>query len=859
MPHLYLGGALHLLLVFYLLKNLVNFPIKSNGCMIYWESDKKGDGSMDSKEERIVGQVDLIIFDNPRNYYKVVSLKVDPESSPLFLDDHLTITGQMASLQEDTTYEFYGFVTNHPKYGQQFQVSRYQQVRPSSEEGLVDYLSSQRFKGIGPVLAERIVEQIGLNAIDEIIANPTVLNSIQGLRKEVGEALHESLIESQGTERIFMQLNQWGFGPRLSEKIYQQYESKTIEVIRENPYHLVETIDGVGFNKADSLAADLGFESDAQERLIAGLYTAVTQTCQDEGDTYLEEDQTLRKGQYILEKARPDLIDQVALEDALQVALKDRHLVRLDTGIMIPSLYVAETNIARRMKEYMKYEAVDRHAPEEIDQALDQVVKQTGIHYDDSQVAAIKRSLTSPLSIITGGPGTGKTTLINAVIQVHAYLNDYDLGDLAKHPSESPIRLAAPTGRAAKRMEETTGLPAMTIHRLIGYSLGNSFEDFVSQELDGSLLIVDEMSMVDTWLMNWLIQAIPYHMQVILVGDRDQLPSVGPGRVFADMIESQEIATTILKTVYRQEEGSSIVTLAHQIRQGCLPEDLLKKQGDRSFIPRKSGDIIDSIQQIVSLAQAKGYTARTMQVLAPMYKGRAGINQLNQMLQGLLNPPAANKEEYHYFDQIFREGDKVLQLVNNSEDQVYNGDIGEIVEIIPKTMTESKDYEIIVDFDGLSLTYKGTDLNQLTLAYCMSIHKSQGSEYPLVILPMVREYYRMLRRDILYTAVTRAQSSLILLGDPAAYNQAVSQANRIRLTFLKDLLKVAFEEEAKNNSEEARDDQETWDRASLDVKNHENEALVMEEDELYQQTKYILTLDNYLSIDPMIGMDGIQP
>ena len=248
-----------------------------------------------------------------------------------------------------------------------------------------------------------------------------------------------------------------------------------------------------------------------------------------------------------------------------------------------------------------------------------------------------------------------------------------------------------------------------------------------------------------------------------------------------------------------------------------------------------------------------------MQVLAPMYKGRAGINQLNQMLQGLLNPPAANKEEYHYFDQIFREGDKVLQLVNNSEDQVYNGDIGEIVEIIPKTMTESKDYEIIVDFDGLSLTYKGTDLNQLTLAYCMSIHKSQGSEYPLVILPMVREYYRMLRRDILYTAVTRAQSSLILLGDPAAYNQAVSQANRIRLTFLKDLLKVAFEEEAKNNSEEARDDQETWDRASLDVKNHENEALVKEEDESYQKTKYILTLDNYLSIDPMIGMDGIQP
>lgn len=830
-------------------------------------------------EERLVGQVDAIIFENPTNFYKVVAVAVDTNETSFMSDGTMTLTGQMATLHYDTEYEFFGYVTSHPKYGQQFQVNRYQQLTPTSEEGLIDYLSSYRFKGVGEVLASRIVEALGESTIDQIIENRRVLDSIKGLKAEVADQIHQTLMENQGTERIFMQLNQWGFGSHLAEKIYSQFESKTLEVIHDNPYQLIEQVEGIGFNKADDLAESLAIDALASQRLVAGLYTAVYQVSNNQGDTFLSQDQALKKAQEILETSRPVMVSQDLLVEALEEAIRTQHLMRLDQGIMLPSLYHAETNIARRIRDFLKYEAVERYPNEDIQQAIDQVILQTGINYDPDQIAAIKQAISAPMSIITGGPGTGKTTLINAIIQVHAILHDYDLSQLDQNPNQMPILLAAPTGRAAKRMQETTGLPAATIHRMIGYTLGASYETFIGQELDGTLLVVDEMSMVDTWLMNWLVQAIPYHLQVVFVGDRDQLPSVGPGRVFADMIESRTLATTELNRIYRQAQDSSIIDLAHHIRQGQLPKDFQVKHNDRTFIPAPTNQIVQLVQQIVGHALNKGFSAQTMQILAPMYKGSAGINQLNTMLQDLLNPQSPQKIEYQHFNRIFREGDKVLQLVNNSEDGVYNGDIGQIIEINLANKKLKENFEMLVQFDDQVLAYKTGDLNNLALAYCMSIHKAQGSEYPLVILPIVNDYYRMLRKDILYTAVTRAQDSLILLGSLSAFQKAVSSGQVKRKTFLLDLLKVAIlgidQVDDNNSVSPIPEDHKETSEARIELKSGQEEsAKKIKEIKAAQEAglqelgvrdkieeavaDYHLTMDNYQNIDPMIGMEGIK-
>ena len=439
---------------------------------------------------------------------------------------------------------------------------------------------------------------------------------------------------------------------------------------------------------------------------------------------------------------------------------------------------------------------------------------------------------------------------------LHSILHDYDLEQATKKVDENPVLLAAPTGRAAKRMQETTGLPASTIHRLIGFNRDSQVDEFYAAELDGSLLIVDEMSMVDTWLMNWLVQAIPYHLQVVLVGDKDQLPSVGPGKVFSDLIESDVLPVLRLEKIYRQAQGSTIIELAHNIRQGFLPEDFLMKQHDRSFIQAPAQQIGHVVQQIIEAAKKKGFDATNLQVLAPMYKGPAGINALNTLLQELLNPPKPRKREINHFDSVFRVGDKVLQLVNNSEDGVYNGDIGRIESIHFKKETASKVEEITVSFDNVELVYKKSDLDQLTLAYCTSIHKAQGSEYPLVILPLVDMFSRLLQKDILYTAITRAQSSLIMLGNPDSFYKAVTSEKEPRKTFLRDLLMVQFDKEASEDEDDEAEEQTKEEEPSQQTP--EAEAIQMELEEQIEEPLE-LTEATINQIDPMINMDGVTP
>lgn len=740
-------------------------------------------------EEVVVGQVSAIFFENPSNFYKVMQVQVDQQETSLLLDDEIVCTGQFMSIHLDTPYEFYGKLTSHPKYGEQFNVTRYQQKAPTSESGLVDYLSSDRFKGIGKVLAKRIVEKLGLEAIDVIISDANSLKKVEGMTQTKRESLRNTLLQHQGTERVFMQLTDWGFGPKLSERIYKAFKSDAIERIKANPYELIEKVEGIGFQKADQLAEQLGFEALAIERLAAGIVMAVNEQSMSNGDTYVLEADALKKAQQLLESSRRQLIENDLLIQALDRALLDKTLYRVDTGLMIPSLFQAEFGIVARIKQYLSTELVERFESQEIDEKIEEVIEITGIQYDETQKAALKLAISSPMSIVTGGPGTGKTTLVKGLIQLHALLHDYNLEDITKHSDLDPIALAAPTGRAAKRMQEMTGLEASTIHRLIGYTRDSSVEDFYANEIDASLLIVDEMSMVDTWLMNWLMQAIPNHLQIVFVGDKDQLPSVGPGKVFSDLIESGVFPTISLTKIYRQGQDSSIIQLAHNIRSGSLPANFLEKQADRSFIPCSTLQVTDVVRQIVSNALKKGFDGSNLQVLAPMYKGPAGINALNQMLQELMNPPTAKKREINHFDKLLRVGDKVLQLVNNAEEGVYNGDIGKVEGIYYAKETESKSDEIVISFDDdKELVYKKNELDQVTLAYCCSIHKSQGSEYPLVILPLVDTYSRMLRKDLLYTAITRAQKSLVMLGNPASFNLAVTQQQTDRQTFLSDTL-----------------------------------------------------------------------
>ena len=811
---------------------------------------------MSQGEELVVGVVEAIFFENPSNFYKVVRISVDQDETDLLLDEELVITGMFASLHLDTEYQFFGKLTNHPKYGEQFAVTRYQQKAPTSYEGLVDYLSSSRFKGIGKVLAERIVDELGQDAIDTIISDSNALKDVTGLSKAKAEDLREGLLRHQGTERIFMQLSEWGFGPALSDKIYRAYESETITVIKENTYKLIEDIDGIGFSKADQLAEQLDFDAEDINRIVAGIYVSVLELSNSDGDTYVPEEVAKKNGRKLLESSRRYLISDELLERAVELAVQNEQLMRLVDNLMIPSLYYAELNIVKKFDNYYQYEQIERFEEDEIDEAIEEVVKISGINYDESQRQALKTSIQSPISVITGGPGTGKTTLIKGIILLHSILHDYDLEQATKKVDENPVLLAAPTGRAAKRMQETTGLPASTIHRLIGFNRDSQVDEFYAAELDGSLLIVDEMSMVDTWLMNWLVQAIPYHLQVVLVGDKDQLPSVGPGKVFSDLIESDVLPVLRLEKIYRQAQGSTIIELAHNIRQGFLPEDFLMKQHDRSFIQAPAQQIGHVVQQIIEAAKKKGFDATNLQVLAPMYKGPAGINALNTLLQELLNPPKPRKREINHFDSVFRVGDKVLQLVNNSEDGVYNGDIGRIESIHFKKETASKVEEITVSFDNVELVYKKSDLDQLTLAYCTSIHKAQGSEYPLVILPLVDMFSRLLQKDILYTAITRAQSSLIMLGNPDSFYKAVTSEKEPRKTFLRDLLMVQFDKEASEDEDDEAEEQTKEEEPSQQTP--EAEAIQMELEEQIEEPLE-LTEATINQIDPMINMDGVTP
>jgi len=789
--------------------------------------------SLDLFEEQakyVKGRHLVTIFHNEENLYTVLRIRVD-ETNDSYEDKEAVVTGYLPKMHENDTYTFFGEFKDHPRFGLQFQVSSFRKEMPQTKQGVITYLSSELFKGIGQKTAENIVETLGENAISKILNEPSLLDTVPKLPPDKAKLLYDTLMQNQGLEQAMISLNQYGFGPQLSMKIYQTYKENTLEVIQSNPYKLVEDVEGIGFGRADDLGFQIGLIGSHPDRIKAGCLYVLELGSSQEGHVYLEAEYVLNRVKDLLEENKQEQVDFPAIADQIVVLEEEKKIIVEDKKIFLPSLYYSEKGVVRHIKRIMEQKEYENQFPEsEFLLALGNLEDRLGVQYAPSQREAIQTALMSPMLMLTGGPGTGKTTVIKGIVELYGELHGCSL-DPKDYKKEEPFPfiLAAPTGRAAKRMAESTGLPAVTIHRLLGWNGSGGFDKDEENPLEGKIIIVDETSMVDIWLAFQLFKALPSHIQVIFVGDEDQLPSVGPGQVLKDLLASTCIPTVRLSDIYRQSEGSSIIELAHEIKGGRLPANLTKQQTDRSFIKCSSGQIAQAIEKVVLNAKKKGYAPMDIQVLAPMYRGPAGIDRLNVILQEILNPnPDGTRKELKFGDVKYRIGDKVLQLVNQPENNVYNGDMGEIVSIFyAKENTEKQDM-VIVSFDGIEATYTRQDLNQITHAYCCSVHKSQGSEFPIVIMPIVKSYYRMLRRNLIYTGITRSKQFLILLGEVDAMEIGVGRNDELnRQTSLQEKLKEVFAQ--------ADDIIETDEDSSM----------------FYSE--------RIMEIDPLIGMENVTP
>ena len=717
------------------------------------------------------------------------------------------------------------------------------------------YQLVEDIKGLGFTIADQLAEELGIesqaperfraglvhslfqacmetgdtygdNTIDEILQHPEKLEGISGLSAKNREAFVSTLRLNYGTEMVLAKLANYGIPNKLAFQIQDFYKEETLDVVENYPYQLVEDIKGLGFTIADQLAEELGIESQAPERFRAGLVHSLFQACMETGDTYVEARDLLEQTLTLLESSRPVELDPSQVAQELSYLIEEDKVQQIDTKIFDNSLFFAEEGIRSHLVRILEKGKQKSHDLETIQKHITTVEEELGIEYDNIQKQAICDAIQNKVFILTGGPGTGKTTVINGIIAVYALLEGLDL----RKKSNLPILLAAPTGRAARRMNELTGLPSATIHRHLGMT-GDDDTSHLEDYLDADFIIVDEFSMVDTWLANQLFSNISSSSKILIVGDSDQLPSVSPGQVLADLLHIPLIPQTRLEKIYRQSEESTIVTLASQIRQGILPADFTQKKADRSYFEIASGHIPATIEKILGAALRSGIPARDIQVLAPMYRGTAGIDAINQLMQDLLNPPQKDQLSFEAPQCHYRKGDKVIHLVNDAEINVFNGDLGAITDLIPGKYTESKQDEIVIDFDGNEVSYPRNEWYKIRLAYAMSIHKSQGSEFPVVILPITSASRRMLERNLIYTAITRAKSKLILLGELQAFDYATQHIGTARKTYLIE----RFSDLLENVEEKQQTVSETATSSA-------------------SEKFYILTEENWDSIPAMIGI-----
>ena len=800
-----------------------------------------------------IGQVQSEIFTSPDSFFKVLIVSVE-EANFDWHEPEITVTGSFGDLSDDQTYRFEGKIVEHPRYGQQFQATSYHVNRPTSKDGLVDFLSGKQFTGIGKKTAEKIVDKLGTDAINKIIADPHVLDKLK-LRKAVKDSLVDNLRANQGMDEIIIGLNDLGFGANLSSAIFDKYGEETLHIINENPYQLAAEIDGISFNRADQVAQKLGIATDDSRRIDAAIIQTLDDLTMETGDTFTTTKPLLQQTIQLLAQGSGGRVSTDLIANQIVELEKNQEISYADEKIYPTALYNAEWQIADHLHRLLTVDQ-EKVPVTTIEKTVTKVADQSGITYDQVQKEAIKTALNSKVMLLTGGPGTGKTTIIKGIVASYAKIHDLSL-DVNEYKEKSfPVLLAAPTGRAAKRMSEATDLPASTIHRLLGLNGREMPTDMNARDLEGSLLIIDEMSMVDTLLFKTLIQAVPTSMHVVLVGDKDQLPSVGPGQVFHDLLDFAELPKVELTNIHRQAADSTIIPLAHAIKEGKLPSDLTNKMPDRSFISCHANQVPSVVQQIIDLSKKRDYSANDIQILAPMYRGQAGIDRLNELAQQAYNPPANGKQEVDFRGLTFRVGDKVLQLVNVPEKNIFNGDIGKITAIESGRTVGKKNESITVDFDGNEVSYSRMEWNQLRLAYCISIHKAQGSQFKMVLLPIVQQFSRMLQRNLLYTAITRAAEKLVLIGEPYAVVTSVKNEAVNRKTSLVDRLDKVWSKHGELKSKlDHQTDSLTKELSSPQPVQKENEQLINNDAQ-----QYILTADliNSETIDPLIGMENIS-
>ena len=804
------------------------------------------------------GTIDRVIFENASNFFKILLLEIEDTDSD-FEDFNIIITGTIADVVEGENYTFWGELTQHPKYGEQLKVTRYERSKPTSS-GLIKYFSSEHFKGIGKKTAEKIVQLYGDNTIDKILEDPSKLDRVSGLSKKNKNNFLAKLKLNYGTEQMLSKLAEYGLTNRIAFAIFNQYKEDSLDIIQENPYQLVEDIQGIGFKIADQLAEKLGIEADAPQRFRAALVHTLFEISIEQGDTYVEARDLLENAIIILEEARQIELDPTAVAEELSTLIAEDKVQNIGTKIFDNTLFYAESGIKKNLTRILDTPLDQNFSDNDLQEEIATIEKAFGISYDDVQKNAIKEAIKSKVFILTGGPGTGKTTVINGLITAYADLHHIDL-----EKKDIPIILAAPTGRAARRMNELTGLPSATIHRHLGLNSDNDYQA-IDDYLDCDLIVIDEFSMVDTWLANQLFSSISSNTQVVIVGDSDQLPSVGPGQVLADLLKIETLPHLALTKIFRQSDNSTIVTLANQMRLGQLPADFTQKKADRSYFEASAQYIPEMIPKIISAAVKSGIEPQEIQILAPMYRGAAGINRLNSIVQELLNP-LGNQLAFAFGEMNFRKGDKILHLINDAELNVFNGDIGYITDLIPAKYTESKQDELCLSFDGTEVIYQRNEWHKITLAYAMSIHKSQGSEFQVVILPITRQSHRLLQRNLIYTAITRSKSKLVMLGEIAAFDYAIKNEGAKRNTYLVQRFTGSILEQESANLQTEISQQPSpktvqnnkTEKATTSLQTSETQKesiqLSLAIDDTEQETKsYRLTEENLPFIDPMIGI-----
>ena len=702
--------------------------------------------------------VERITYQNAENGYSVMKAKVKG------YDDLVTLVGNLLEVPAGSVLLCEGEWRVDKRYGQQFLCETWEEVMPATVYGIEKYLGSGLVKGIGPKFAKLIVGHFGTDTIEVIETDIERLYEVPGIGKKRVEKIRESWEKQKDIKNVMLFLQGFGVSTAYAAKIYRQYGKESIDKVKENPYRLADDIWGIGFKTADGIARKMGYEMNDERRLRSGLIYTLNQLA-DEGHCYAEEEQLIATAKQLLEA------DEECIRTAMTHAIETEDLMLDGTAIYLPPFYYAECGTANRLSTLVHTKEVGSIFTARFD--LAKLQRETGIEYDEVQVEAIRQAIASKVMVLTGGPGTGKTTTTKAIIA-------------ALQSAGMRILLAAPTGRAAKRMSEATGMEAKTIHRLLEYNPQDGYKRNDENPLEGDALIVDECSMIDIILMNNLTKALPTTMRLVLVGDIDQLPSVGAGNVLRDIIDSGVIPVVRLTRIFRQAQSSRIVMSAHAINRGCFPDITNGQHTDFFFMQQEEPEkVAETIVSLVRDRLPKAYRQPTanIQVLTPMQRGVVGTANLNMALQQTLNHNTAALVRGGY---TYKEGDRVMQLRNNYDKDVYNGDLGYVrsVDMEERTLT--------VNFDGQLVEYEASELDELTLAYATTIHKSQGSEYPIVVMPVLMTHYVMLQRNLIYTGITRAKKICVLVGQTKALAYAIHNMKVLkRNTRLKERLAPA--------------------------------------------------------------------